>query len=91
MNEIPERITAKPEVQQDASTRSDLLCFRHAHSTPDHYARARRIEKWPRLYSGREIKRVMIRRELFALRNTKVVGDHNQFMANPLIKYGLIK
>ena len=37
----------------------------------------------------------MIRRELFALRNTKVVGEmvdeHNQFMPHPLIKCGLIK
>ena len=36
----------------------------------------------------------MIRRELFALRDIKVVGEvvseHNQIMTNPLIKYSLI-
>ena len=44
---------------------------------------------------GREIKRIMIRRELPPLRDTKVVGEvvseHNQITTNPLIKYGLIK
>ena len=37
----------------------------------------------------------MIRRELFALRNTKVVGEvvggGTKDSSNPLIKYGLIK
>ena len=37
----------------------------------------------------------MIRRKLPLLRDKKVVGEvvseHNQFMPNPLIKYGLIK
>ena len=37
----------------------------------------------------------MIRRELPPLMDKKVVGEmgseHNQFMPNPLIKYGLIK
>ena len=45
----------------------------------------------PDFTQGREIKRVMIRRELFALRDTKVVGEHNQFSPNSLIRYRLIK
>ena len=48
----------------------------------------------PDFTQGREIKRAMIRRELFALRDIKVVGEvvseHNQIMTNPLIKYSLI-
>ena len=48
----------------------------------------------PDFTQGREIKRAMIRRKLPLLRETKVVGEvvseHNQFMPNPLIKYGLI-
>ena len=33
----------------------------------------------------------MIRRELPPLRDTKVVGEHNQFNPNSLIRYRLIK
>ena len=57
--------------------------------------RARKeLKSGPDFTQGREIKRAMIRRELFALRDIKVVGEvvseHNQIMTNPLIKYSLI-
>ena len=40
----------------------------------------------PDFTQGREIKRAMIRRKLPLLRETKVVGEHNQFKTNTLIK-----